>query len=131
MHQLLLQIHSSASFSSKLFNDLGPNARYNSVQVVDRAHVNIVYLTHITIINNSTIVMRINGMSAIPPPGFSRSDMNDDMIYLYVWIKYRLCLVAIYVLLCVCGCVLFCVISQYFSSSFAEKLILAYFQCFS
>lgn len=40
--------------------------------------------------------MRINGMSAIPPPGFSRSDMNDDMIiYLYVWIFIGLVLLVL------------------------------------
>jgi hypothetical protein len=32
--------------------------------------------------SKATIVIRMNGMSAMPPPGFSRSDIKEDMAIL-------------------------------------------------
>ena len=37
-----------------------------------------------TISNRHTMVARINGMRAIPPPGFSNSDMKDMMALVFI-----------------------------------------------
>jgi hypothetical protein len=59
---------------------INTHAKKNRQIIKNQTYGQVKKVTHVTIISNTTIVIRMNGMSAMPPPGFSSSDINDDMM---------------------------------------------------
>ena len=74
-HDTLIQLYSIQPLSQ--FNRLASPALCWVHAPYKKKHNSNIVVTYMTINNNKMIVARMNGMRAMPPPGFSKSWMND------------------------------------------------------